>query len=421
MTQWTARLRGAFRSSALRAVAMLSGGQSVAILIPILAAPILGRLYAPADYGALALYMAPAAILAVVATLQFQHAIITEGSDRTAWKVAWLCMLTALVFSSAVTFGVAALWKPILAESAAGAWFIFLPASVAGAGVVAAGGVLANRYRRYRWLASLQVVHVCLTVALSIAFGMLRWGADGLLSAYFIGQAVQVGATLWLLRQVNGKLGLPSIPHLRVLMRRHWKFPAFTMPGEFLGQINMQAPVFALSALGADATLGAFTRARQLVGMPVTILGNAVAQVFRREASESYRTIGSCRSLMLRTAGGLFAAGLGPCLLFIGFAPWLFTAYLGPSWTEAGEIARILAPMLLLRVAISPITPVFYFTGHQSLDLKLMIASVATMTVVLILGSVIGDDEMNVIWAFAIGYGAIYMVYFFAALRVAKA
>lgn len=411
MNGLAARLRGTARSPFLRAVAMLSGGQSVAMLIPILAAPILGRLYAPADYGALAQYMAPAAVLGVVATLQFQHAIITERTDRTAAAVGWLCILTSVAMAGLVALGVAAAWSPWLSGTGAGLWFAALPLTVAGAGVIAAGGVLANRHRRYRWLALMQVVHVVATVALSIGLGWLAWGADGLLTAYLAGQALQLGTHAWLLAGVPGIRGSARPAQLRVLARRHWRFPAFTMPGEFLGQINMQAPVFALTALGADATLGAFSRARSLVSMPIGALGGAVAQVFRREAAAQYHATGSCRRLMLRTAGGLFVAGIGPCLLFIAFAPWLFTLYLGPAWREAGEIARILAPMLLLRLVMVPISTVFLFTNNQRLDFFLMLA--ATLIVIggiaaSIAGS-LGSEEVIILYSAS--YSAVYLIY----------
>lgn len=414
------RLRQIGGSTFLRAVVKLIGGNAVATAVPILAAPVLGRLFIPADYGALAQFMAPAAVLAVLASLQFQHAIIAERTDRSAGQVACLVLLGAVAVAGLTVFGIAALWSPVLSQTAAGAWFWLLPLTVATAGVTAAGGFLANRHRRYGWMARLQVAHVLVIVALSISLGFQSWGADGLLTAYLIGQLIQLGAYVWLLRDLRATvLPWPGAARLRVLVRRHWKFPAFTLPSGFASQLNMQAPVFALSALGADATLGAFTRARQLVSMPVTVVGQSISHVFRREASELYHRTGTCRPLMLRTAGWLFAVGLCPCILFMAFAPLLFTVYLGPAWREAGEIARILAPIMFLRVLISPLTTVFFFTGNQILDLKLMLGSAALMALAIGLGWLLGDTALAIVWAFAIGYGIIYLVYLIVTFTVA--
>ncbi len=399
------------QSPFLSGITSLISGNAVATAVPILAAPLLGRLYTPTDYGALAQYMAPAAVLSVLACLQLQHAIIAERTDRAAGATAWLGSMAGLVLTVVTALGVAALWRPVLAGSAPGAWFALLPLSVAGAALVITGQFLANRHRMYRQIAVITASNVLSTAVLSITLGFAGWGADGLLSAYFLGQAIMIGLYARVLWRLRGTLGWPGVGRLRVLLRRHWKFPVFTLPSEFSGQVNMQAPVFALAALGADGTLGAFTRARQLVSMPVTVVGQSVAQVFRQEAAELYRETGSCRGLMRRTATWLFAAGIGPCLLFMAFAPWLFEVYLGPDWREAGEVARILAPMLLLRMVVSPLTTVFYFTGHQALDFKLMLGSAALMALAIGIGWMMGGTAIAVVWAFAFGYSVIYLTY----------
>ena len=414
------QLRKYWGSGFVRSVAVLSGGNGIALVVPILAAPVLGRLYLPADYGVLAQYMALAAVLSVLASLQFQHAIIAERSDIGAAKAAWLVLLLSSAMAGLTALAVLILWEPLFSESAPGPWFAFLPLGVAGAGVIASGQFLANRHRRYRFIASVQISNVVATVLLSLILGFRGWGANGLLSAYFLGQLVQVCSYIWLLREPDTLLfPLPGVARLKVLVRRHWKFPVFTLPSEFSGQLNMQAPIFALGAMGADATLGAFTRARQLVSMPATVVGSSVAQVFRREAAELYRATGSCRDLMSRTAGWLFAVGIVPCLAFMAFAPWLFEIYLGPNWREAGEIARILAPMLMLRVIVSPLTTVFFFTGNQALDLKLMLGSSAMMAVAIGIGWAISGTAISIVWAFSGGYAAIYVIYMIAAFKVA--
>lgn len=366
------RLRQIGGSTFLRAVATLMGGNAVATAVPILAAPVLGRLYMPADYGALAQYMAPAAVLAVLASLQFQHAIIAERTDRSAGQAAWLVLLGAVVVAGSTALGIAALWHPVLSQTSAGGWFWLLPLTVAAAGMMATGSFLANRHRRYGWMARLQMGHVLVTVALSITLGVQGWGADGLLAAYFLGQLVQLGAYLWLLRDLRSTvLPWPGVARLRVLARRHWKFPAFSLPSDFASQINLQIPVFALSALGADATLGAFTRARQLVAMPVTVIANAIGQVYRVELSREYNEHGTIKLSLLKAVFFLSLFSLPFAITLFYFSEAFFTFYLGPSWKIAGEIAALLSPIFALRLIVLPISYGFYILGRQDIDLVL--------------------------------------------------
>jgi O-antigen/teichoic acid export membrane protein len=407
-------------SSFVRSVATLTGGSAVAMALPILAAPVLGRLYMPAHYGALAQYMAVAAVLSVLATLQFQHAIIAERSYRSAVQAVWLCI--AASFGSGVLTGIAIAlaWGPFLSQTAAGLWFALLPLSVMSAGLVAGGSFLANRQKKYRLIATVQVIHVTLTLALSIALGLLAWGSDGLFTAYFTGQVVQVCAYLFLLFQPTTVFQRPSIGRLRILVRRNWRFPIFTLPSEFSGQLNLQVPIFALTVMGADATLGAFSRARQLVSMPLTVAGSAVAQVFRQDAAKLYRETGDCRPIMLRTAGGLLALGFLPCIAFMALGPMLFSLYLGPSWHEAGVLAQILAPMLLLRLVVSPLTSAFFFTGNQLLDLQLMLLSTVILCTTVGSAWYILGSPISIVIGFSVGYSFVYAIYFATCFRVGR-
>lgn len=403
----------------LRSVSILSSGTALSLAVPILAAPLLGRLYSPADYGALAQYMAFSAILAVPATLQFHNAIIAEGSLRAARQIVWLCLCSAAGVSILVLSGVALAWPLGLSETAAGSWIWMLPASVLVAGVGTCGTFMANRMGRYRYMAWIPLLNTLATVTLSITLGFSGWGRAGLLSAYFAGQIIQALAFGIFLREADlGPVPAPALLWRRA--RRHWRFPAVTMPSEVAGQINMQVPIFALTAIGAHSAVGAFARARQLVSLPVTAIGGAVAQVFRRDASLQYRAGGNCRPLMLRTAGGLLAAGIGPCVLLILLAPRLFEIYLGPNWREAGELARIMAPMLLLRVVVSPLTTVFYFTENQVLDLWLMLLSTAAMALFVGGAWLWFGSAVSIVTGFSLGYGLVYVIYFVTCFGVGK-
>lgn len=403
-----------------RSIAMLVGGNVVAMALPILAAPILGRIYPPQEYAALAQYMAFSTILAVLATLQFQHGIIAEKSVHGARRVVWLCLASSMVAALLALGGVAVFWMYGLSRTAAGAWFWLLPVTLSASGLANGGTFLANRQGNFGWMSSLLVLQAATTVVLSIGLGLLNWGSAGLLTAYFAGQAMLALAFAVYLASAGVWAERPSLALLALYARRHWRFPAYTLPSEFSGQVNMQIPIFALTVIGAEASLGAFARARQLVTLPVTTLGSAVAQVFRRDAAALFRETGSCRPLMLRTALSLFAAGILPCLLFVWSAPWLFTVYLGPDWREAGELSQILAPMLLLRVVTSPLTSVMFFTGNQSLHLRLMMVSA------LILAITIGSawegwgSVKAIVAGFSVGYGIVYIIYFISCLRVAK-
>lgn len=407
-------LKAAFASRYVRAVATLSTGQFIAAAIPILAAPVLGRLYLPVDYGMLGTYMAIANVLGAMSTLQFAQGIIAEKNERRAILLVYVCFLSATAVSL-VALVVALATYHYMGESAAYAsvrgWMLMLPLTSMAAGATTAIATLANRHQRYGFMARIQVLAVAVTVSMSIFLGLLDYGVHGLFISYFSGQVITIVAHLRLYRLLMPELPKINWAKLVTIARRHRDFPFYTLPSEIVGTINLQLPIFALSAVGAVPLLGSFTRARQLISMPLTLLGSSVGQVFRQRASRDYLEHGTCRPIFKRTFLTLVLIGLPPTIILMVIAPDLFRLFLGRNWGQAGEVARILAPMLFLRLVCSPISTVFYFTGAQKQAFLLMGAGVVLVAIG-VLPPVFSDTDPYIsIYGFSLAYSIIYLCF----------
>lgn len=358
----------ALRSPYLKAIGLLTGTQGIALLVPILAAPVLGRLYAPAEYAPLALYMSLGSVLAACATWQMHQAIIAEPNEKAAKGMAALCLIitgisTVLAAIAAlILFSAASYWPE---WQSIRYWLLLLPMTTMFGGISAAIINYAHKYARFTFFAWLNVVMVCITVTLSITLGLAGWSSNGLLVSYFIGQTSVFAVTLIYAAKLDLGLRDNGRKRLRALLKRHQRFATFTLPSELVSTVNLNAPLYALSYFGMAAPLGAFNRARQLASVPFTVLGSSVGQVFRQRAARDLAQYGTCRPVFMKTALTLSAIGLPVSLALMLAAPLLFEIYLGARWRLAGEIAQILAPMLCLRLVASPLSAVYQLRGKQ--------------------------------------------------------
>lgn len=394
-------------------VAILAAGQLLAMVVPLVAAPILGRLYVPSEYGVFALYVACVGILGVFATLQLHHAIIATGSRRAAVHLVQLCSITSITIScvGALLYLITIFFLDFFSNfSMPSDWLLFLPLSVLLLGLSGSVGSLANRLGRYKEIAGIQVLVALITVSVAIFGGKSGWGFAGLLAGHVAGQSAGAVGYLLLYRHLSKGVRMASGARLRALFLRYKKFPIFTLPSELLGIAGQQLPVFALSVLGATALTGSFGRAFQLVVAPITLVGVAVGQVFRQKASEDYRQHGTCAPIFRRTAVTLLAFGLPCCIVILAFAPEMFAFYLGPNWYQAGEVARILAPMILLRLVSSPLSVVFLFADAQHNDAAVMLGAFGICVSFVTAGVIIYDDPMVIIIGFSFAYSLIYIV-----------
>lgn len=414
--RWLNRL---YRSRFVRSVATLSSGQTVAATLPILAAPILGRLYFPSDYGILAAYMAFANVLGTLSTLQLQHGIIAEASEGRAFALIGVCTSSALgiAFLSALIGGMLAVFVAL--PETINAWFLFLPITTVLSGYVAGATAFANRRAAYASIVTIQIASTALTVGASIVFGFAGWRASGLLSSYFLGQAITLIGYMWLMGSLVPRPRQTSLTRKLHLAYSHRRFAVYTLPGQLLSAVSLQLPVFALTSFGAATLLGYYNRANALIRMPVRMVSSAIARVFRQRAAEDFRAKGNCKAIYQKTFLALLAVGLPSTILLMIFAPDLLEFVLGPHWREAGELARIMAPMLLLRLLSAPLSSVFLFSGAQKQSFVIMASSAALTALLVFLPLIVGLQPEYAIYGFISSYSITYAIYLIASYRIA--
>jgi O-antigen/teichoic acid export membrane protein len=181
------------------------------------------------------------------------------------------------------------------------------------------------------------------------------------------------------------------------------------MPGDVLNLAAQQLPVFLLAAKFGIATAGFYALTQRVLGMPVSLLGNAIGDVFKSQASREYVRTGSCRRLFVKCFLALFALS---SVLFASSAivsPQLFPAVFGKKWGEAGEYARILSLMYFFALMSSPLSYIYYVVEMQFLSLVWQAFLCASVSAALWLAPVAKGPKTAILW-FSIAYSAMYVI-----------
>ncbi len=399
-----------WRSRYVRNIATLSSGQLINSAVPILCAPILGRLYTPKDYGFLGAYMSVATVLSAIGNWQYSQGIVFDKSEVRARTLISVCLLTSLITSVVSVLVAAAMiyWS----HSTERWWYVLLPVTALIGGVSATLIALVNRKGHYERIAAIQLFPTLVTVLTSIGLGFQGAGSTGLMIAYFLGQFITLAIVIRAVKyDINWRTLHAPIKHIVTVATRHRRFPIYTLPSNFISSLTLNSPIYALQGIGAVTDIGLYTRANQLLGMPMSLFGGSVAQVYQRKAAEELKIQGNCWSIYKRTLMMLFVTGFVPCVFLFAFAPQLFRIVLGPKWEAAGQIARILTPMLFLRLICSPLSTTFYVVDAQREDFVL---SIVTYTLTLgLVGTAVFYSMTSefVIGAFSVAYIAIYLIY----------
>lgn len=407
------QIRRVAESGYLHNIATLSSGQFAGAIIPFLAAPVLGRIYRPEDYALLAAYAAIVGVATSATTLHYHHSILVEQTTRRAHQMAWVALIPVLAISVIMVplaIGIF-LFAPFGGElEAAQFWFLGLPLSTAIAGISVVALSVGNRGKNYRVMALMQLASATSSALMSIALGLTGFGAGGLMTAYITSQAITLGFSLMILKHNRLTRVRPSHVRLRRLAIRHRGYPLFTLPGAFIQSITAQLPIFLLTSLGSASVVGAYSRAYQLLILPISMFGSAVGRVYFQRAAEMYNNTGSCRDLFVKTAG-LIAVPAIPFLVIMAlFGDDIFVIYLGQSWEQAGRIAQILAPLMALQMFVSSLGSSILFFGNQKFSAIMHTAGLLLAAVGCLIGWSFGGTAMATILGWAVAQGIFCLV-----------
>jgi O-antigen/teichoic acid export membrane protein len=342
-------------------------GQGLVVLI----SPILSRLYGPADFAVLQVFTGVVSVMAVLVTLRLELAIPLAKDGKEARSV-FAAGLVATVLGSLV-LGVAGwLTAPLWAqgETLGALRNVFWVVPPTGAAIAAFQLVSAQliRAERYRDLAVRNATQGVGTAAAQLGFGLLGLQHLGLLLGTGLGRLS--GLASMRLRKRTEPVEKLQPADLTAAVSRFRRFPLVTTWSALLNNLSRYAafPLFAVT-FGVLAT-GSLAFTTRLLALPVTVIGQAVAQVYLGRGAVAQRTNPKdLPRLTWYATGRLALLGIVPTLVVILAGPWLFGVIFGQAWVRAGDYARILALAFLAQFVTTPATHVFNLVERQGLAL----------------------------------------------------
>src|SRR5690606_13532134 len=185
---------------------------------------------------------------------------------------------------------------------------------------------------------------------------------------------------------------------------------------DLLNSSAAQLPIIVLGTRFGPEVAGYFALASRTMGAPISILGGAVRDVFKRSANQDFQRYGNCRGIYVRTFWVLSALAVLMVIVVAPFASTLFSFAFGKEWQTAGVFASWLIPMYALRFVASPLSYTFYVVQKQQVDLVWQIALLA-MTVATLFSF---TSYSATIVSYSVGYAALYTVYLLLSYSYSK-
>lgn len=364
-------LRGRIRESRfVRQVAVLVGGTTVSRVLLVAAAPVLTRLYHPADFGVFAVFFSVVTIAIMACAYNYEQSIAVPKENKiAAGLVLWsftLLFVNVLLVAIAITRFSPQLTKLVGGQSIAHhLWLV--PLSLLGGGAFYILNSWAIRLASFRSLSKRRIYQSAAQILVQFAFPMVGHGPLGLLLGDSVGR--MAGSTT-LLREMLRDLKQQGIrlnyQDAWRAARQYWKYPVYGLPALLLHTGLTTLPPLLFTRTFGLIVAGSYSLVNQVVGVGTSFIGLAIAQVYFHKAAVLSRSDPSgMLVLFLKTSGICAAIAVMPYVCLGLFGPWMFGTVFGSSWIEAGHYAQLLAMPYFFVFVVGPVFPVLTILQRQ--------------------------------------------------------
>jgi O-antigen/teichoic acid export membrane protein len=347
----------------LRSASVLITGTVLAQLISILLQPVLRRLFSPSTFGTFSVYMSVAGIIAVIASLRYDDAIVLPRKDKESVNVIFLSLVSNFTINL-LLFIVIVFWgKKILL-------FLNFPTNfpVSILYLIPLSVFLSNTYQCFNyWLIrKKKYKSVSLNKLLrrgsegigQVTFALLK-NSMGLVYSDIIGQTANVGTAVIQGFRYGLNFKFVSKYKIKYVMKKYSDFPKYNLIPALMSTCSYLLPPIFINKYFTSEYAGYFDLTKLLLSVPLAFITASFSNVLLQKVAERFNKRES------------FIADLKPVFLFViivsvaeiiamtFFGEWLFKLLFGDSGAFSGRISKIMVWSFALNFIVSTFTAVF--------------------------------------------------------------
>jgi O-antigen/teichoic acid export membrane protein len=340
----------------------LLSGNVVGQVIAFAVYPFLTRIYSEADFGVFATYTTVCSILTIIATGRYEESLVIaknkqETSALLGFSLKWLAVFSLFIFLLFFFFG-KSVFSLFGLNDLAGYW-LYIPLSVLFSGVIALLNNLAIRKKKFRTIASSNVVQNVSNAVFKLSFGGLSFTKFGLIISNVISLIAAAFAYFPLKKHIS--IGGKQQYELQTA----WKykvFPTYCLIRSLLNRVSSNLPFLYLIGFFDAEQLGIFSLAFFILNTPIFLVINSLFTTFFETFATAHKINAPILPVMKNYWKGLCLYVLPIFILVFSVAKPLFAFIFGSQWEMAGTYFQYMLPwgfMLLMTNSFYPVFIVF--------------------------------------------------------------
>ncbi|MCR4420954.1 MAG: oligosaccharide flippase family protein [Exilispira sp.] len=359
-------------------VATLMSGSIISQTIPIIISPILSRIYSPEDFSILAIYLSITNIFSVIASGRYDLAIMLPDKNEDAINILSLSIMISF-FTTSILIPFSLIFKNqisfLLKNDKLSNWLLF---SVFGILLTTIHQNLIywnNRNKKFKTVSINRVVQSGASGFFQIIFGyfLKKLSSGFIIVGQFLGQVFAAARLIFsFIKSDRGIIKEISLKKIKEVAKRYSEFPKKTTLSSLLNIFSNNGRYLVLGFFLDKNSLGSLFFTLRILMLPVSIIGNNIADVVFQRVSElknkgvnKNKIKREINKIILQLSSFLII----PVIILAIFGKQIFSFIFGPNYAAAGIFSSILSFSLFFQFIFSPFCKVFFAFEKNTLYL----------------------------------------------------
>lgn len=341
------------QSAFLKNVVTLFTGTAIANIIILAVTPVVSRLYSPEYFADLELFTRICALLMVLSTLRYEHALPLVNSQV---EVKYLLQfIFRIIFTVTFLVGVVLLIFHFLGY-AIQSQFWLLPIAVFALGTMNTFTFYSVALKKYKAYSKGKVLGAFASSSARVGLAYTGMIEVGLIVTYILNILL---TPFFLVKSFWKTMGSVSFRSKiskknKLLALRFSDFPKFGIWHTLVDMNRELLLVIAIQYFLSEIVLGWYALMIRVLKVPIIFIGSSIRQVFYQEFTDRVNKGEKTLGFVLKILRINTLISIIPFTALFFWGGELFSWVFGQEWKGAGEIAEVCAPWIFLNFLTSP-------------------------------------------------------------------
>jgi len=343
----------------------------------------------------LALFLAIVTIFSSISSARYELAIMLPKEDEDAINIVALGLLITsflsiilliivIFFNSKITY--------LLDNQDISVWLYLAPISIFFIGIFNVANYYSNRKKYYKDIAKAKVAK-SFVMAIFQLFLSFKSGAFGLI----FGQVSSyIGANLQVVKNIikdKDLLLLISLKNIKRVAKEYIDFPKYSIASVLASTGSVHFTNILISSFFSVQTLGFYSLVQRILGLPSSLIGGSIGQVFFQEASKEKQDGKNTVNIFKKTLKKLLLIAVPSFGILFMIVEDLFSFVFGEEWRVAGSYAKIVIPLFFIRFIFASLSSILIIYNKQLIDLIFKLGLLFISVAILLLFKLVSPDH----------------------------